>query len=413
MVCGMVLGAIALGNGEISLVEPLLATNLLFALALSRHQTRQPLGRQGWAGLLPARGRGDGVHRGGPARRAATPSRDPLRHWLIIGVMVGLALLLTAYAKRVPAERRHRCSSVAGRRTPLRRPGRAHPGERPALLRRRLGRARSPAGRPTGSWCSASRAWYWCRAPSRRHPCGCHCPRSPRRSRWPGSPAGSGFLGDRLRTDAGALAWEAVGLAGDRGRGSCCSGCIRRCRRGTSAATQQELRPSCRGPRADVDAGSRRPRTAIRWSRSADEILDIVDENDEVIGQAPRGEAYARGLRHRCVFIQVRDADGRLFVHRRTPTKLVFPSLYDMFVGGVVGAGETYDDAALREAEEELGVSGLPRPTLLFKFLYDDGAGQSWWSRRLRGALRAAGEAPGRGGRLARLPPRGGGGAAA
>ncbi|MGC9537916.1 NUDIX hydrolase [Streptomyces sp. UG1] len=113
---------------------------------------------------------------------------------------------------------------------------------------------------------------------------------------------------------------------------------------------------------------------------SADEILDIVDENDRVVGRSPRGEAYAKGLRHRCVFIEARDAQGRLFVHRRTPTKLVFPSRYDMFVGGVVGAGESYDDAALREAEEELGVSGLPRPTYLFKFLYDDGAGQSWWS---------------------------------
>ena len=112
----------------------------------------------------------------------------------------------------------------------------------------------------------------------------------------------------------------------------------------------------------------------------ADEILDIVDENDRVVARVPRGEAYARGLRHRCVFIQARDAAGRLFVHRRTPTKLVFPSLYDMFVGGVVGAGESYDAAALREAEEELGVSGLPRPEFLFKFLYDDGAGKSWWS---------------------------------
>lgn len=113
---------------------------------------------------------------------------------------------------------------------------------------------------------------------------------------------------------------------------------------------------------------------------AADEILDIVDENDQVIGRSPRGEAYARGLRHRAVFVQARDGEGRVFVHRRTPTKLVFPSLYDMFVGGVVGAGESYDDAALREAEEELGVSGLPRPGFLFKFLYDDGGGRTWWS---------------------------------
>ncbi|WP_149823282.1 NUDIX hydrolase [Streptomyces tailanensis] len=113
---------------------------------------------------------------------------------------------------------------------------------------------------------------------------------------------------------------------------------------------------------------------------AADEILDIVDENDQVIGQAPRGEVYARGMRHRAVFVLVRDGEGRIFVHRRTATKLVFPSLYDMFVGGVVGAGESYDGAALREAEEELGVSGLPRPVPLFKFLYDDGGGRSWWS---------------------------------
>ncbi|MGW0704551.1 NUDIX hydrolase [Streptomyces sp. NPDC002643] len=115
-------------------------------------------------------------------------------------------------------------------------------------------------------------------------------------------------------------------------------------------------------------------------SSAADEILDIVDENDQVIGQAPRGEVYARGMRHRAVFVLARDGEGRIFVHRRTPTKLIFPSLYDLFVGGVVGAGESYDAAALREAEEELGVTGLPRPTPLFKFLYDDGADRTWWS---------------------------------
>ncbi|WP_367131618.1 MULTISPECIES: NUDIX domain-containing protein [Streptomyces] len=113
--------------------------------------------------------------------------------------------------------------------------------------------------------------------------------------------------------------------------------------------------------------------------RPADEVLDIVDEQDRVVGQAPRGEAYARGLRHRCVFVLARDGEGRIFVHRRTAGKLVFPSRYDVFVGGVVGAGESYDEAALREAEEELGVSGLPAPTPLFRFLYE-GEGGSWWS---------------------------------
>lgn len=125
------------------------------------------------------------------------------------------------------------------------------------------------------------------------------------------------------------------------------------------------------GPAGDPASGPVEPEN---------EILDVVDEHDNVVDRLPRGEVYARGLRHRCVFIEARDAEGRVFVHRRTPTKLVFPSLYDMFVGGVVAAGESYDDAALREAEEELGVTGLPRPTPLFTFLYDDGAGRTWWS---------------------------------
>jgi 8-oxo-dGTP pyrophosphatase MutT (NUDIX family) len=113
-------------------------------------------------------------------------------------------------------------------------------------------------------------------------------------------------------------------------------------------------------------------------ARSADELLDIVDADDRVVGQALRGEATARRLRHRCVFILARDAEDRIFVHRRTAAKLVFPSMYDMFVGGVVGAGEGYDEAARREAEEELGVGGLA-PTPLFRFLYESDD-HTWWS---------------------------------
>ena len=110
-----------------------------------------------------------------------------------------------------------------------------------------------------------------------------------------------------------------------------------------------------------------------------DEWLDIVDEQDDIVGQAPRTEATARRLRHRCAFIRVLDEHGRLFVHRRAPTKLVFPSYYDMFVGGVVAAGESYAEAARREAAEELGVDDLPEPTYLFKFLYESPE-HTWWS---------------------------------
>jgi isopentenyldiphosphate isomerase len=111
---------------------------------------------------------------------------------------------------------------------------------------------------------------------------------------------------------------------------------------------------------------------------SATELIDVVDEHDRVLGQATRGEVYARGLIHRCAVAFVTDPAGRLFVHRRAAAKAMFPSLYDMGVGGVVGAGESYDDAAWREAGEELGVTGLPRPAPLFRFRYGT-VPLSWW----------------------------------
>jgi isopentenyldiphosphate isomerase len=95
---------------------------------------------------------------------------------------------------------------------------------------------------------------------------------------------------------------------------------------------------------------------------SAEEILDVVDVEDRVVGRLPRAEVYARRLVHRCVFVLVRDGAGRIFVHRRTDDKLTYPGRHDMFVGGVVGAGESYDAAAVREAAEELGVSTPDTP---------------------------------------------------
>ncbi|UXI77968.1 DMT family transporter, partial [Streptomyces vinaceusdrappus] len=100
MVAGMALGAVALGGGELTLVEPLLATNLLFALALSRAQTGRPLGRQGWGGLVLLAGGVTAFIVAGEPRGGSAVS-DPVRHWLLIGVMLGLAVLLTACAGRV------------------------------------------------------------------------------------------------------------------------------------------------------------------------------------------------------------------------------------------------------------------------------------------------------------------------
>ncbi|BBB01225.1 putative integral membrane protein [Actinacidiphila reveromycinica] len=98
MVAGQVLSAIALTRGEISLVEPLTATNLLFAMALSRWLTRQPLGWSGWGGVvLLALGVTSFIVAGQPHGGGNVASA--LRHWLVFGIVAGLALLVTLYAK--------------------------------------------------------------------------------------------------------------------------------------------------------------------------------------------------------------------------------------------------------------------------------------------------------------------------
>lgn len=90
---------------------------------------------------------------------------------------------------------------------------------------------------------------------------------------------------------------------------------------------------------------------------AGDELVDVVDEFDQVVQVVPRRVMRAERLRHRAVFIAVVDGMGRLLVHRRSPLKDVWPGWCDIAVGGVVGAGETYLDAAHRELAEEIGVS--------------------------------------------------------
>ncbi len=109
----------------------------------------------------------------------------------------------------------------------------------------------------------------------------------------------------------------------------------------------------------------------------SDELLDVVDLDDRVIGTSPRREVIRQRLTHRCVMVLVRDAEGRVFVHRRSAEKQFAPGTYDVFVGGVVGSGESYAQAAVREAEEELGVIGV-QPEPLFKFLFETEA-FSWF----------------------------------
>jgi isopentenyldiphosphate isomerase len=111
----------------------------------------------------------------------------------------------------------------------------------------------------------------------------------------------------------------------------------------------------------------------------SDEWIDAIDEHDRVVGKVTRRQMRAENLWHRCVGIFCFDPGGRIYVHRRSDDKDVFPGLYDMSVGGVVAAGEHPDAAARREIAEELGIVG-PAPEPLFRHRYEDAHSRSWTS---------------------------------
>ena len=87
-----------------------------------------------------------------------------------------------------------------------------------------------------------------------------------------------------------------------------------------------------------------------------DELFDIVDAQDRVIGQAPRREVHARALWHRAVHVIVHDQSGRVFLQQRSPAKDTFPGCWDSSCSGHLDSGEDYLTAARRELGEELGV---------------------------------------------------------
>ncbi|MBA1190507.1 NUDIX hydrolase [Pseudomonas entomophila] len=100
-------------------------------------------------------------------------------------------------------------------------------------------------------------------------------------------------------------------------------------------------------------------REAAHRAASDAEPIAWVDEHDQPLGSLPRAELRARGLIGRCTFILLFNRAGELCVHRRTLSKAIYPGYWDVAAGGMVAAGESYDESAARELREELGVSGV------------------------------------------------------
>jgi 16S rRNA (adenine1518-N6/adenine1519-N6)-dimethyltransferase len=127
---------------------------------------------------------------------------------------------------------------------------------------------------------------------------------------------------------------------------------------------KQNLPPTCRAENLSVPQWIDLARTldpaAAHPPQHDGEQFDVVDENDQVIGTKPRSEVHARNLLHRAVHILVFNQAGELLLQKRSAWKDREPGKWDSSAAGHLEPGESYEAAAARETEEELGI----RPTL-------------------------------------------------
>ena len=94
------------------------------------------------------------------------------------------------------------------------------------------------------------------------------------------------------------------------------------------------------------------------------EIYNIVDENDCVIGKASRKYIHQNKLLHRSVHILVFNSRKELFLQKRALCKDESPGLWDTSTAGHVDAGENYLDCAHREILEELNIKVVLIPSI-------------------------------------------------
>ena len=103
------------------------------------------------------------------------------------------------------------------------------------------------------------------------------------------------------------------------------------------------------------------------------EYFDIIDEQGNKTGeQRLRSDVHKYGFGHRAVHIfiwRIKDQQKQMLLQKRAATKDSFPSCYDMSCAGHVSANDEYEESAIRELQEELGLF-IDKTQLIPLFLY-------------------------------------------
>lgn len=146
-------------------------------------------------------------------------------------------------------------------------------------------------------------------------------------------------------------------------------------------ATCARARRGDRGLVAATGSSGSTGANAAAVDHGREEMCVIVNENNVVIGAAPRRETVAKRLLGRGAYVLLFDGQGKLFVSRRSAHKDVYPGRLDVVISGVVQQGEQYADTAARELEEEVGVpcrAAAAALRTLFEFRWQDDVCDVW-----------------------------------
>jgi isopentenyldiphosphate isomerase len=88
------------------------------------------------------------------------------------------------------------------------------------------------------------------------------------------------------------------------------------------------------------------------------EMIDVLEADGSPAGRTkPKPDVHRDGDLHRSVHVWIITPDGSILVQLRAAVKENNPGLWDVSCAGHISAGESAIDAAIREAEEELGIA--------------------------------------------------------